>query len=441
MAKHPPDQPSPEQNRRRGSRRGDDLTLLQRDQQLEAALRAGVGICHSFFKTDKVDDLVEKVLRTALDVVGAEAGSVLLADPDAERLVFRYVIGLKAELLHGTSFPWNEGIAGAVFKSGSAAIISDVQQDPRHFHGVDLMTGYQTRDMITLPVKQWDGDSIGVLNVLNKRTGKLDEHDLAILTIVSTFAALAIQQARHFEEAKLAQMARLVADIGHDLRNLHQPVISGTEILQSELEDIFRDLPHIDAARAATSQELCEEVIETLQTSSRRIQERLKQIGDCVKGLSSPPTFSLCSLADVVGSVFKTLRLLAQERGISLHAEGLAPLPRLMADEHLLFNALYNLVNNAIPEVPRGGSITVRGQPEPGDWILLSVADTGGGMPPEVQKSLFTTRTITRKRGGIGLGTKIVKDVVDAHNGTISVESQEGVGTTFHLRFPLDPSR
>ena len=72
---------------------------------------------------------------------------------------------------------------------------------------------------------------------------------------------------------------------------------------------------------------------------------------------------------------------------------------------------------------------------------MVSVADTGRGMPPEVQKSLFTTRTVTRKPGGIGLGTKIVKDAVDAHKGMIRVESQEGVGTTFFIRLPLDPTQ
>ena len=429
--------PNARQERRVTPRRGDDYTLLQHDRQLQGTER----ICQSFFQTRNINELIEKVLQTALDVVGAEAGSVLLADDETERLVFRHVIGAKAEQVHGKSIPWNKGIAGDVYKSGKAAIISDVKQDPRHYPDVDFMADYKTKDMITLPLKQWDGDSLGVLNVLNKRGGVLNEDDLAPLTIIATFAALAIRQARHFEEAKLAEMARLVADIGHDLRNLHYPVVAGTELLQSELEEVFGRLPHVDAARNAASHELCDEVIETIQATSRRIQDRIKQIGDCVKGLSSPPTFKSCSLGEVVESVFKTLHLVAEERGISLRTEGLADLPRIMADEQRLFNAFYNLVNNALPEVPVGGSITIRGQREPGDWVLLSVTDTGRGMPPEVQKSLFTTRTITRKPGGIGLGTKIVKDVVDAHKGTIRVEGQEGVGTTFFIRLPLDPTR
>ena len=58
-------------------------------------------------------------------------------------------------------------------------------------------------------------------------------------------------------------------------------------------------------------------------------------------------------------------------------------------------------------------------------------------MPPEIRDSLFTARAISRKVGGTGLGTKIVKDVVDAHKGHIDVESKIGEGTTFRLIFPV----
>jgi signal transduction histidine kinase len=73
------------------------------------------------------------------------------------------------------------------------------------------------------------------------------------------------------------------------------------------------------------------------------------------------------------------------------------------------------------------------------DAVLLLVEDTGQGMPTEIRDSLFTARAISRKAGGTGLGTKIVKDVVDAHGGRISVASTEGVGTTFQIRIPLAP--
>ncbi len=177
-----------------------------------------------------------------------------------------------------------------------------------------------------------------------------------------------------------------------------------------------------------------------LRNATGHIHERVKEIADCVKDMSAPPRFVPCRVADVVGEVFKTLGLLAEEKKITLRAEGLKDLPTIQADERRLFNAFYNLVNNAIPEVPPGGSISVCGRADASsDAVLLLVEDTGRGMPTEKCKSLFTAGAISRKPGGTGLGTKIVKDVVDAHGGRISVESTEGVGTTFRIRIPLVP--
>jgi len=156
--------------------------------------------------------------------------------------------------------------------------------------------------------------------------------------------------------------------------------------------------------------------------------------------LSAPLQLADCRLSDVVGSVVETLGLVAEQKGITLRTDGLDALPPMPVDERRLYNAFYNLVNNAIPEVPAGGSITIRGRLDSAaGTVCLSVIDTGQGMPPEVRDSLFSGHAISRKTGGTGLGTKIVKDAVDAHGGQITVESREGRGTTFHIRLPLSP--
>jgi signal transduction histidine kinase len=98
------------------------------------------------------------------------------------------------------------------------------------------------------------------------------------------------------------------------------------------------------------------------------------------------------------------------------------------------------IINNAIPETPSGGSITVDGRFDPKtEVVILSVRDTGRGMSPEVRDSLFSNRVISRKAGGTGLGTRIVKDAVDSHTGSIIVESEEGQGTTFIITLPQNP--
>jgi len=421
-------------DRRQGGRRQSDLLLLRRDRELDAARR----ISDTLFQHTEVEQLVEAALRTALEEVGAEAGSVLLADPDKKMLIFQHSIGEKP-VSRGTAIPWDKGVSGAVFQSGKPAITGNVKQSSQYFAGIDQATGFVTREMITLPLKGWKGEPIGVMNVLNKRDGTLDENDLALLTIISAFAALALQQARLFEEAKKAEVVTLLGDIGHDLKNLLQPLVSGAWLLKGELDEMFARVPEGDGTNRK-SQAFCDESIVMMQKTTERIHERVKEIADCVKGLNSPPNFGLCRLAKVLEDVLQTLRGVASEKEVTLATKGLQELPDFVADERRLYNAFYNLVSNAIPEVPAGGTVTVSAKVDLLDrMILVAVADTGRGMPAEIRDRLFGTRAVTTKTGGTGLGTKIVKDVVDAHKGTISVESQEGKGTTFLLRLPLDP--
>ena len=426
---------SPDQ--RKQWRRKADRLALQRDRELEAARR----ISETLFQHTEVDELVEMTLQTALEEVAAEAGSILLADPETRQLVFHHSIGV-SPVPRGTAIPWDQGVAGRVFQTNEPALTPDVKQSGHHFAGIDEATGYTTRDMISLPLKRWKGDPIGVLNVLNKRNGTLNEGDLALLTIVSAFAALDIQQARLFEEAKLGEVVRLLGDIGHDLKNLLQPVVSGTAVLQDEFDEVIHPLLDAGDTRSRESRRLCDQAVAMIQRTTERIHDRFKEIADCVKGLGTPPQFAPCRVATVVEEVLQTLQILAAHKEIALRSKKLEILPLIQADHRRLYNAFYNLVINAIPEVPKGGSILVSGcAEESGQGIVVSVADTGRGMPKVIRERLFSARAISTKPGGTGLGTKIIKDAIAIHKGEITVESEEGVGTTFRIRLPMDPAR
>jgi signal transduction histidine kinase len=381
--------------------------------------------------------LVAQTLDTALEAVDAECGSILIADPASQQLVNYRSVGDKP-VPPGSAVPWHQGIAGAVFKSAQHAIIVDAENDALLPTRIDKATGSLIKNMIILPLKRWQGEPIGVLEILNKRDHPLNDDDVAVLTMISSLATPVIEEARLFEAKKLAEVAQMAGDMSHDIKNLLMPILCGADVLKDELAELFgklsnRDVPHLGKSRA-----LCSEVLDMVQEDVRRISDRVRELADCVKGMSSPPKFASCRVANVVMNVFKTLDLMAKKKGVTLSSEGLDGLPAIEADEQRLFNAFYNLVNNAIPEVPSGGSVTIRGKaPLTADVLDISVTDTGRGMPPEIRDSLFTARAISRKAGGTGLGTKIVKDVVDAHKGHIDVESNIGEGTTFRLIFPL----
>lgn len=416
--------------RRRLTRRQDDLRLLQLSRELEAGQR----ICDALSQYGTVHELVEKALASAMEAVQAEAGSVILADPVARQFVFSHSIGAKP-VPPGTRLRWDQGLVAAVYESGQPEVIPDVKHDGRHFPGIDELTGYTTREMIVLPLKRWGAAPIGVMEILNKRGGHLSEADLGVLTIISGIAATTIEQARVRDQAKLAELTRLLANIGHDVRNMLTPMLSAVDLFESRLPE-RRDPSTGQGEPSPAKPDLNRKIVVVIREAARRIQDRISEIADFVQGVTTPPIFTPCSIADIVGSVFKTLGLVTEQQGVTLASEGLDALPRLQADERRLYTAFYNLVNNAIPETPRGGSVVVRGQ-DLGEAVLLTVKDTGRGMPPEIRDSLFSTRAISRKPGGTGLGTKIVKDVVDAHGGAIWVESGPGEGTTISIRLPI----
>ena len=244
------------------------------------------------------------------------------------------------------------------------------------------------------------------------------------------------------QETKLAEVARSLGDMGHDIKNMLMPILNGAWLLQDELSEHFLNLPDTQAQKAKTSEELSKEIIDMVRNNAKRIQDQVRDMADCVKGLSSPPQFSLCSLEEIVVQVMETLRFQAKQKEISMVAMGLEGIPPIQADGSRLFKAFYNLVNNAISAVSQDGSITIQGATDSETKsVSISIGDNGPGMTQEVLDSLFTPRVVSRKAGGTGLGTKIVKDAIDIHGGHIAVDSELGSGTTFHITLPIGGSR
>ena len=421
------------QERRRAPRRTVDLRVTNGSRELETAFL----ISQALSRHNTLEDLIVQTLDTALEAVNAESGSILLADAASQQLVNYRSVGEKP-VPPGSAVPWNHGIAGAVFKSARHAIIVDAEKDPSLPERIDKSTGSVIKNLVIVPLKRWQGEPIGVIEILNKRDRQLDEDDVAVLTMISSLATPAIEEARLFEAKKLAEVAQLAGDMSHDIKNLLMPVLCGAELLKDELNELFEKWSIRKTPQSEKSRKLCHEVLTMVEEDVRRISDRVRELADCVKGMTSPPRFAPCQIANVVETVFKTLDLMAKKKGVTLRSQKLDGLPAIEADEQRLYNAFYNLVNNAIAEVSAGGSVTILGEAAQTAGVLdISVIDTGRGMPPEIRDSLFTARAISRKAGGTGLGTKIVKDVIDAHKGHINVESTVGVGTTFRLILPI----
>jgi len=428
------------------------LALSRRSEQRLAAQYA---VTRVLAESSSLTEASPRLLQAIGESLRWELGIFWMVDEQANmlrRLDLWHQPGVKAaEFLEDTrqrTFHRGIGLSGRVWASGEPAWIPDVVKDPNYprapyaarggLHGAfgfPIQASDQVHGVLEFfshEIREPDPDLLKMVAEVGTKIGQYMERK-------RTEEALRDTEAKLQEEARLAEVARVLGDIGHDVKNMLMPLVTGAGLLQGELDECFGQLTDQEKTKISASRKLSREVIELIQSSSRRLQDRMRDIADSVKGLSTAPKFAPCQAAEVMASVFQTLRLSAEQQGVALRTEGLEALPAIRADEGRLFTAFYNLVNNAIPEVPAGGSITVRGRVEPdGKAVVVSVSDTGRGMPTEIRESLFTYRAVSRKAGGTGLGTKIVKDVVDAHGGHIAVESDVGKGTTFHLTLPIE---
>ncbi len=430
---------------------GTDLQqqLAQRERELDALWQ----ITQAMASVTGEASLARMALHTALDVVGAEAGSILLHDPAANQLVFRHVEGGGEDLLRDKVISVTEGIAGEVFNTRRARISHDVTSEAAHAREIGEQVGYATRNMITVPLCRREGEPVGVIQVLNKRSGELDERDLRLLEMLGSQVALAVEQARLYQDAKLAEIMRLLGDIAHDLKNMITPVVMAAGLLETIINDLIAAAPgtidgtSLVAHNEATSEPpLHVEAVAILKDASDRVQARVKEIADCVKGVTAPLKLAPCDVNRVARQVMDLLRPVAEQDQITLVLRPADALHSIDADEDRLFSMLYNLTDNAMSAVRRAerpGQVMLTisaAHSASGEAVVIEMSDSGCGMSQEILQQLFTSGVRSSTTLGTGLGTRIVKDVVQMHGGKIEARSKLDEGTTFHIELPVSRS-
>jgi signal transduction histidine kinase len=204
-------------------------------------------------------------------------------------------------------------------------------------------------------------------------------------------------------------------------------------VLQGNLE--------VALLKARTAEEYRDALISNLEQVGRLIA-LTRSLLTLAKFTSGKPPVDLVPLAlePMIQDIVDELTLLADDRRITLTFES-QPVPPVRGDAQWLKQALINLLDNALHYTPSGGAVRVRLQTA-GEWVAVAVEDTGYGIEPEHLPHLFerfyrTDWARAKDAGGTGLGLPIVKEIAEAHGGTISVTSQVDKGSVFTLRLPV----
>ncbi|MGD9049145.1 MAG: GAF domain-containing protein, partial [Anaerolineae bacterium] len=179
--------------------------VSRRLQQLSTVYEVG----RTVTATLEIDTVLDLVMTKAVEILSAEAGSVLLLDRRTDELVFRVARGPVSDSLLGQRIPPGEGIVGAAIETREGQIVNDAQADPRWYTGSDQTTGFVTRSILCVPLIS-RGRPVGALEVINKVDGTLfDSEDLELLYNFSVQAAVAIDNAQLYEQTDDRLRARI----------------------------------------------------------------------------------------------------------------------------------------------------------------------------------------------------------------------------------------
>jgi diguanylate cyclase (GGDEF)-like protein len=147
-----------------------------------------------------VQEIIKYAIEGSTRLLDAEAGSLLFLEEEVGELFFAEAVGEKGEKVKGIKLKTGQGVAGWVAEKGEPVIVHDASSDPRFFDGVDKISNFVTRNIVCVPLRTKDR-ILGSIEVINKNSGSFDSDDMLILTALANQVAVAIENARLYEES------------------------------------------------------------------------------------------------------------------------------------------------------------------------------------------------------------------------------------------------
>ncbi len=271
------------------------------------------------------------------------------------------------------------------------------------------------------------GEVFGRITAFNRHQAELAEGDLALLDDLAHRASMALENARLHDEVQWALRARddTMSVVSHDLRN---PVNAVKMLAGAVLRPRAADpLPP-----SVTDQ------VRVIQSAAQQMDTLIQDLLDMSRAEAGRFAVDLqpVQTGALLRDALRTLGPLADDKGVTIVTAWDDALPDVQVDPERITQVISNIVGNAIKFTPTGGEIRVSAEERP-DGVLVSVADTGPGVPPEHLLHVFDRYwQLSRRNRGAGLGLPIAKTIIEAHQGRIWVESTAGKGATFHFTLP-----
>lgn len=368
-----------------------------------------------------IDKLLDLILEVAVRSIMADRGTLYLIDRAANELWSTTVMGNNMVQIR---LPIGKGLAGYVAETGETVNIADAYKDARFNPEIDRKSGYTTKNVLCMPMRDREGEIVGVFQFLNKTDGVFGPEDEAFIDALSVHAAIALENARlareMVESERLSAVGRMASTIIHDIKN---PM--GTLRLYAQV--IKRKIGDSETAR------LADEIIRQIDRFVTMTQEIL----DFSRGIRAIRLDDI-ELGDFMAEALAFIAEDLGKRKIKLVRDFKYTGPCRL-DLEKMNRVFYNLAINAADAMKGGGTLTVLTRAQ-GENLIIEFTDIGTGIPDEVKPRVFEAFFTYGKKEGTGLGLSIVKKIIDDHGGTIAIESELNKGTTIRIAIPLHPA-
>ncbi len=365
----------------------------------------------------KLDDALVSIVDVACNLTNADRGTLYLVDSENEQLWSKIAMG---DDLKEIRLNIGEGIAGWVGKSGETVNIKNVQEDERFKSDFDKSSGYLTKTMLCFPIKNKKEDIIGVLQLLNSTKGEFTSLDEQILSGLSIHAALALENAYLVE--KLLQTER-VTSLGK-MANF---------LIQDIKKPILVSKRYAEHLKTKEEFQKNSQVIDMLLEQLSNVADMVQTTSSYYEGKSALHAANT-NFNDILEDLIVKIDSLVKLKNCSIE-KNLETDVNVKIDFKDFSQCFNHIVRNACEAMPEGGVVYITSKKDE-DNVILSIKDTGLGIPDSLKEKIFEPFMSHGKKEGTGLGLSITKKIIEDHGGTIRVESELGEGADFIITFP-----
>jgi signal transduction histidine kinase len=386
-----------------------------------------------------LNELSERLVRATRRAVDSDRAALYLFDNAKSRFSLTSVVGVDhPRYFSDPVLGRNDPLALALFANRESLVREELAMAQGDYDKTQVANRMvQLAAEVSVPILS-KNKLAGILNLGRKEDGQIySNQDLEFLSTLANQAAIAIDNARLYENLKQSQMTlrradrlsslgMLTAGLAHEIRNPLVAIRTFTQLLPERYDD--------------------PEFREVFQTLALKEVDRICGLINDLLSFARPsrPNIAEENLNEVVDGVARILESQAKDREVTISREFSPDLPRAWFDREQLKQVFMNLILNAIQAMREGGSLVIATRvSSDGEGssahpcVQVEVRDTGIGIPQENLEHIFDP-FFTNKEGGSGLGLSISNQIIEEHGGRILVKSKIKEGTSFFVNLPLD---